>query len=157
VISDTNENLGVMPTGVALGMAESRGVDLVEVSPAARPPVCRMMDFGKFQYERQRRDRKARKQQKTVEIKEIQLRPKTDVHHLGFKMRDARRWIEKGMKVKVRVKFRGREREYPEIARDRLRGIATELQDIAVVELHPGMEGNNMLMVLAPIGDKAGR
>jgi len=80
-----------MPTGVALGMAESRGVDLVEVSPAARPPVCRMMDFGKFQYERQRRDRRARKQQKVVEVKEIQLRPKTDVHHLGFKVRDARR------------------------------------------------------------------
>jgi translation initiation factor IF-3 len=157
VISDTNENLGVIPTSVALDMAESRGVDLVEVSPAARPPVCRMMDFGKFQYERQRRDRRARKQQKSIEVKEIQLRPKTDSHHLGFKVRDARRWIEKGMKVKVRVKFRGREREYPEIARDRLRGIATELQDIAVVELHPGMEGNNMLMVLAPIGDKAGR
>jgi len=146
-----------MPTGVALGMAESRGVDLVEVSPAARPPVCRMMDFGKFQYERQRRDRRARKQQKVVEVKEIQLRPKTDVHHLGFKVRDARRWIEKGMKVKVRVKFRGREREYPEVARARLRDIANELQDIAVVELHPGMEGNNMLMVLAPVGDRAGR
>ncbi|MCE2489300.1 MAG: translation initiation factor IF-3 [Anaerolineae bacterium] len=157
VISDTNENLGVMPTSTALGLAEERGVDLVEVSPAARPPVCRMMDFGKFQYERQRRDRRARKQHKTVEVKEIQLRPKTDMHHLGFKVRDARRWIEKGMKVKVRVKFRGREREYPEIARNRLRGIAEELQDVAVVELHPGMEGNNMLMVLAPIADKSGR
>ena len=135
-------------------MAESRGLDLVEVSPQANPPVCRVMDFGKFQYERQRRERKARKQQKTVEIKEIQLRPKTDDHHLGFKVRDARKWIEKGMKVKVRVRFRGRERDYPDIARERMEGIAAELKDVAVIEQVPSMEGNNMLMVLAPITDK---
>lgn len=138
----------------ALTLAESRGLDLVEVSPNAKPPVCRVMDFGKFQYERQRRERKARKQQKTIEIKEIQLRPKTDDHHLSFKVRDARKWIEKGMKVKVRVRFRGRERDYPDIARERMEGIAAELKDVAVVEQTPSMEGNNMLMILAPLTDK---
>lgn len=149
-----NENLGVMSIRDALALAESRGLDLVEVSPNAKPPVCRIMDFGKFQYERQRRERKARKQQKTVEIKEIQLRPKTDDHHLSFKVRDARKWIEKGIKVKVRVRFRGRERDYPDIARERMEGIAAELKDVAVVEQVPSMEGNNMLMILAPITDK---
>jgi len=154
VISDTNENVGILPVRDALELAESKGLDLVEVSPNAKPPVCRIMDFGKFQYERQRRERKARKQQKSVDIKEIQLRPKTDDHHLSFKVRDARKWIEKGMKVRVRVKFRGRERDYPEIARERMEGIATELQEVAVVEQSPNMEGRDMLMILAPITDK---
>lgn len=112
------------------------------------------MDFGKFQYERQRRERKARKQQKSVDVKEIQLRPKTDDHHLGFKVRRARQWIEDGMKVKVRVRFRGRERDYPDIARNRMQGIADELKDIAVIEQGPNMEGNNMLMILAPMNDR---
>jgi translation initiation factor IF-3 len=154
VITDSNENLGVMPTQKAMEMAEERGLDLVEVSPNAKPPVCRIMDFGKFQYERQRRERKARKTQKVIEVKEIQLRPKTDDHHLSFKVRDARRWIERGIKVKVRVKFRGRERDYPDIARERMVGIAEELKDVAVVEQMPSMEGNNMLMILAPTAEK---
>lgn len=143
-----------MSTRDALAIAENKGMDLVEVSPNAKPPVCRIMDYGKFQYERQKRERKARKQQKQVEIKEIQLRPKTDDHHLSFKVRDARRWIESGMKVRVRVRFRGRERDYPDIARDRMQAIAEELKDVAAVEQSPNMEGSNMLMILAPISDK---
>lgn len=135
-------------------MAESKGLDLVEVSPNAKPPVCRIMDFGKFQYERQRRERRARKQQKTVEVKEIQLSPKTDDHHLSFKIRDARRWIENGMKVRVRVRFRGRERDHPEIGQDRLKAIADELKDVAAVEQMPNMEGGSMLMILAPNSNK---
>lgn len=150
MITDTNDNVGVIPTSEALTMAEERGLDLVEVSPNADPPVCRIMDYGKFQYERQRRDRKARKTQKIIKVKEIQLRPKTNEHHLSFQVRDARRWIEKGMKVRVRVKFRGRERDYPEIARERLAGIVEELQDVAVVEQAPNMEGRDMIMILAP-------
>jgi translation initiation factor IF-3 len=150
IISDTNENVGVMSLAEALELAESKGLDLVEVSPNAKPPVCRIMDFGKFQYERQRRERKARKQQKTVEVKEIQLSPKTDDHHLSFKVRDARKWIESGMKVRVRVRFRGRERDYPDIARDRLKAIAEDLKDVASVEQMPNMEGSAMLMILAP-------
>jgi translation initiation factor IF-3 len=138
----------------ALSMAEERNMDLVEVSSNSDPPVCRIMDFGKFQYEKQRRERKARKQQKNVEVKEIQLRPKTDDHHLGFKIRDARKWIESGMKVRVRIRFRGREITHSEIGRDRLRRIASELEDIAVVEQMPNMEGSTMLMILAPAADK---
>src|SRR5690606_30516240 len=92
LITDTNENIGVVPLRQALEMAEERNLDLVEVSPNADPPVCRIMDFGKFQYEKRRREREAKKQQKVIEVKEIQLRPKTDAHHLGFKVRDARGW-----------------------------------------------------------------
>lgn len=135
-------------------MAEARGLDLVEVSSNASPPVCRIMDFGKFQYERQRKERKARKSQKAVEIKEMQLRPKTDDHHLSFKIRDARKWIEDGMKVRVRIRFRGREITHPEIAQERLKKIAEELKSVAVVEQMPSLEGSTMLMVLAPIPDK---
>ncbi|GIL12569.1 MAG: hypothetical protein BroJett038_12890 [Chloroflexota bacterium] len=138
----------------ALEMAEARELDLVEVSPNADPPVCRIMDFGKFQYEKRRREREAKKQQKTIEIKEIQLRPKTDQHHLSFKVRDARNWIQQGMKVRVRVRFRGRERDYPDIAQDRMLQVANELQDVAMIEQPPTLEGMTMLMVLAPIPDK---
>lgn len=136
-------------------MAEESQLDLVEVAPNANPPVCRIMDFGKFQYEKQRRERKARKQQKNVEIKEIQLGPKTDEHHLGFKIRDARRWIGDGMKVRVRMKFKGREITHPEIGRERLAKIAEELKDVAVVEQKPNLEGRAMLMILAPISEKS--
>lgn len=139
-----------MPLRTALEMAEAKNLDLVEVSPNVEPPVCRIMDFGKFQYEKRRREREARKQQKVIEVKEIQLRPKTDPHHLGFKVRDARDWIKSGMKVRVRARFRGRERDYPDIAMQRMLEIAAELKDVAVVEQPPLMEGNTMLMVLAP-------
>jgi len=148
-------NIGVVSLSRALEMAEESNLDLVEVAPGADPPVCKIMDFGKFQYEKQRRERKARKQQKNVEIKEIQLGPKTDDHHLGFKIRNARRWIEDGMKVRVRVKFKGREITHPEIGRDRLDDIAAQLEDVAVVEQKPNLEGRNMLMILAPISDKS--
>ncbi|NDJ79134.1 MAG: translation initiation factor IF-3 [Chloroflexi bacterium] len=154
LITDTNDNVGVVPIREALQMAADRDLDLVEVAPNADPPVCRIMDFGKFQYERAKKEREARKQQKQVEVKEIRLRPKTDDHHRSFKVRDARRWLEDGMKVKVRIRFRGREITYPEIARDMLREVAEELDDVAVVEQAPNMEGRTMLMVLAPAGEK---
>lgn len=150
LITETGENIGVVSTREALQRAEEAGLDLVEVAPNADPPVCRIMDYGKFQYEQAKKERLARKQQKTVEIKEIRLRPKTTDHHLSFKIRDARRWLEDGMKVRVRIRFRGREITYPEIAREQLDQIADDLKDIAVVEQQPGMEGRTMLMVLAP-------
>jgi translation initiation factor IF-3 len=112
------------------------------------------MDFGKFLYERAKKEREARKLQKVVEVKEIRLRPKTDDHHRGFKVKDARSWLEEGMKVKVRIRFRGREITYPEIARDMLLEVAKDLEDIAIVEQFPNMEGRTMLMVLAPAPDK---
>lgn len=143
-----------MPIQKALQLAAERDLDLVEVAPNADPPVCRIMDFGKFQYERAKKEREARKQQKQIEVKEIRLRPKTDDHHRSFKVRDARRWLEEGMKVKVRIRFRGREITYPEIAHEMLQEVAAELDDIAVVEQAPNMEGRTMLMVLAPAPDK---
>ncbi len=135
-------------------MAQERELDLVEVAPNATPPVVRIMDFGKFLYQKQKRERAAKTQQKTIEVKEIRLRPKTDEHHLGFKIRDARRWLQDGMKVKVRVRFKGREIEYPKIARDMLEIIVKDLQDIAIIEQSPMMEGHTMLMLLAPNPEK---
>jgi len=154
LITDQNENFGVVPIQKALQLAAERELDLVEVAPNATPPVCKLMDFGKFQYERAKKEREARKQQKTIEVKEIRLRPKTDDHHRTFKVRDARRWLEEGMKVKVRIRFRGREITYPEIAREMLEEVAEELKDIAIVEQAANMEGRTMLMVLAPAPEK---
>jgi translation initiation factor IF-3 len=154
LIDENNENIGVVPLKEALQRAADHDLDLVEVAPNADPPVCKIMDFGKFLYERAKKDREARKQQKQIEVKEIRLRPKTDDHHRSFKVRDARRWLEEGMKVKVRIRFRGREITYPEIARDMLVEIADELKDIAVVEQTPNMEGRTMLMVLSPSTEK---
>lgn len=131
-------------------MAREAGLDLVEVAPNANPPVCRVLDYGKFLYERTKKEREARKAQKQIEVKEIRLRPKTTEHHRSFKVRDARRWLEKGMKVKVRIRFRGREITYPEIALEDLKEIAEELADVAVVEQAPKLDGRTMLMVLAP-------
>ncbi len=150
LIDEDGTHVGVVTLSEALTVAHDRGLDLVEVSPAADPPVARVMDYGKFLYQQAKREREARKAQKQVEVKEIRLRPKTTDHHRSFKMRDARRWLEDGMKVKVRMRFRGREITYPEIAREQLAEIAEELSDVAVVEQRPNMEGRTMLMVLAP-------
>lgn len=133
-----------------MSIAREADLDLVEVAPNANPPVCRVMDYGKFLYERTKKEREARKSQVKVEIKEIRLRPKTTDHHRGFKVRDARRWLESGKKVKVRIRFRGREITYPEIALNDLKKIAEDLSDVGVVEQPPSMEGRSMLMVLAP-------
>jgi translation initiation factor IF-3 len=150
LINENGENVGVVGIREALALAEQSGLDLVEIAPNAEPPVCKILDFGKFQYEQARKEREARKQQKQIEVKEIRLRPKTNEHHRSFKVRDARRWLEEGMKVKVRIRFRGREITYPEIARQLLEDVAKDLEDIAIIEVHPGMEGRTMLMVLAP-------
>ena len=135
-------------------MAREAQLDLVEISPQAEPPVVQIMDFGKFLYEQHKKEREAKKAQKVIEVKEIQLRPKTDPHHRGFKVRDARKWLEEGMKVKVRVRFRGREIAYPQLAREDLDEVAKDLADIAVIEQYPNMEGRTMLMVLAPAPEK---
>jgi translation initiation factor IF-3 len=150
LIDGDGKNVGVVSLREAQDLAYDADLDLVEVAPNADPPVCKIMDFGKFQYEQAKKEREARKQQKTVEIKEIRLRPKTTEHHRSFKVRDARRWLEDGMKVRVRIRFRGREITYPEIGLEALDEIAAELEDVAVIEQRPGMEGRTMLMVLAP-------
>lgn len=150
VIDAEGENLGVMPTFQAQRLADDAELDLVEIAPNARPPVTRVMDFGKFLYEQSKKEREARKSQKQVEIKEIQLRPKTNDHHAGFKVKNARRWLEEGKKVKVRIRFRGREITYPEVAMQQLNEIVEDLSDVSVVEQRPLLDGRTMLMVLAP-------
>ncbi len=150
LIGADNENVGVVPIEEARRMAREAGLDLVEVAPNAEPPVCRIMDFGKFIYERTKKEREARKAQTKIEVKEIRLRPKTNVHHRSFKVRDARRWLEDGMKVKVRIRFRGREIDYLDLALVDLREVAEELADVATVEQPPALEGKSMLMLLAP-------
>jgi translation initiation factor IF-3 len=137
----------VIATREALRMAHEAELDLVEVAPNSSPPVCRIMDFGKFLYEREKKDREARRAQTKVEVKEIRLRPKTTDHHRDFKVDDARRWLEHNMKVRVTIRFRGREITYPEIALEDLREIAHELADVSTVEQAPAIEGRAMTKV----------
>jgi translation initiation factor IF-3 len=155
LIGPQNENFGVVPIQKALQIARDAELDLVEVSPTSEPPVCRVLDFGKFLYERTKKEREAKKAQTKIEVKEIRLRPKTNEHHRGFKTRDARRWLLEGNKVKVTIRFRGREITYPEIALEDLKEIAEELVDVAIIEQSPNIEGRTMGMVLAPA--KAGK
>jgi len=149
LIGADGENVGVVPIDEAMRLAHEADVDLVEVAPNADPPVCRVMDFGKFIYERTKKEREARRAQTKIEIKEIRLRPKTNVHHRSFKVRDARRWLDEGIKVKVRIRFRGREIDYLDLALIDLKEVAEELSDVALVEQAPALEGRSMLMVLS--------
>jgi len=150
LIGPDGGNVGVVSIEEALRIAREADLDLVEVAPNSDPPVCRVLDYGKFLYEKAKKDREARKAQTKVEIKEVRLRPKTSDHHRSFKVRDARRWLTEGKKVRVRIRFRGREIHYPEIALQDLQGIAEELADVGVIEQAPMMEGRTMLMTLAP-------
>jgi len=150
LIGANGENIGVVSIKQALQIARDAELDLVEVSGNTTPPVCRVMDFGKFIYERAKKEREAKKAQTKIEIKEIRLRPKTNEAHRGFKVDDARRWLLQGHKVRVTVKFRGREMDYPEIALEDLKEIATSLADVATIEIPPQMEGRTMLVVLVP-------
>ena len=150
LIDAEGENRGSVSIDEAMRIAEAAQLDLVEVAPNAKPPVCRVIDFGKFTYERNKKEREARRQQKKVEVKEIRLRPKTTEHHRGFKVKAARKWLQDGKKVKVRVRFRGRERDYPELALEDMKEIAEELQDISIIETAPAFEGRTLLMILAP-------
>jgi translation initiation factor IF-3 len=145
------KQLGIYPTREALRLGEERGLDLVEVAPGANPPVCRLMDYGKFMYERARREREARKAQKQIEVKEIRLRPKIADHDVTVKTNQARQFLAEGSKVKVRVRFRGREITHREIAQELLQRVAAQMSDVAMVEQRPEMEGNTMLMILAPV------
>ena len=142
--------MGIVSRTDALQRAEDAGFDLVEIAPNADPPVCRIMNFGKFRYEKEKKEREARKAQTKVEMKEIRLRPKTNEHHRGFKVRDARRWLQSGIKVRVTIRFRGREITYPELALEDLREIAEELSDVGDIEQAPNMEGRSMFMMLVP-------
>jgi translation initiation factor IF-3 len=150
LIDETGKQLGIYSTREALRLADDRGLDLVEVAPGANPPVCRLLDYGKFIYEKGRRDREARKAQKQISVKEIRLRPKIADHDMTIKINQARQFLAEGAKVRVRVRFRGREITHQEIAKTLLDKVSELMGDVAVIEQTPGMEGNTMLMILAP-------
>jgi len=134
----------------AIRLANEADLDLVEVAPNSEPPVCRIMDFGKFLYEKTKKEREARRAQTKIEVKEIRLRPKTNVYHQGFKIKDARGWLLLGNKVRVRIRFRGREIDYVDLALTDLKRVAEELADVSTIEQAPVMEGRSVVMVLAP-------
>jgi translation initiation factor IF-3 len=150
VIVDEGDQLGVMATHEALRLAEEKGLDLVEISPRAFPPVCRIMDYGKYKYEEAKKKQQARKKASTVEIKEIKFRPKTEGHDLAFKVKHIRRFVEAGNKVRLVVVFRGREITHPQTGQSMLNRVIEMVTDIASVEANANMEGRRMLMVIAP-------
>ncbi|MBC7255666.1 MAG: translation initiation factor IF-3 [Chloroflexi bacterium] len=150
LIDETGKQLGIYPIREALRVAEERGLDLVEIAPTANPPVCRLLDYSKYMYERARREREARKAQKQIEIKEIQVRPKTADHDVEVKLNRAREFLAEGAKVRVRVRFRGREIAHQDLALELLERLAAQMSDVAVVEQKPMLEGRALLMVLAP-------
>jgi len=152
LIDQNGTNHGVVSIDEARNLAEEANLDLVEVAPGAKPPVCRIMDYGKFSYEFTKKEREARKRQKKIEIKTIRLTPRTDDFHRDIGVRNARRWLNEGKKVKFMVRFRAREITYPELGQKALQDIAEELSDIAVVEQKPKLEGWRMTLMLAPEG-----
>lgn len=151
LIDHTGKNQGVVLTQDARDMAREAGLDLVEVAPNADPPVVRIMDYGKFSYEKTKREREARKHQKQIEIKTIKFSPKTAQFHRDINVRKARGWLKEGKKVKVVIRFKGREIHYPEIAHNIMTSVAEELKDVGSVEQMPNMEGRTMVMMLTPV------
>ena len=156
LIGDDGEQVGVLPVREALTLAQSRGLDLVEVSPTARPPVCRIMDYGKFKYEQNRRARKAKKKQHIVHLKEIKMRPKIEDHDYGFKMDHARGFLEERNKVKFTITFRGREMAHQEIGHKLIAKIVAELTEVATVESPARSEGRTLSMVVMPKPPRGG-
>jgi translation initiation factor IF-3 len=150
VIGDDGEMVGVLSRDDALRMAEDSGLDLVEIQPNADPPVCRIMDFGKFRFEQQKKNQAAKKKQKIVEIKELKFRPVTDVGDYQVKMRNLRRFIEEGDKVKVNIRFKGREMAHTELGLAMAAKIEADLGDEVTVEQRPRLEGRQMIMMIAP-------
>ncbi|MEY4547588.1 MAG: translation initiation factor [Pseudomonadota bacterium] len=150
VVLDDGSQLGVMPTSEALKAAEGRGLDLVEVNPKSVPPVCKILDFGRYKYEEKKRASDAKRKQTVVELKEVKLRPKTDDHDLQVKVRSARRFLESGNKVKFTVRFRGREITHPQRAQMQLDWLVEQLVDLANLEQRPQMEGRTMSAIVGP-------
>lgn len=149
VVDADGEMRGVMPVADALKLAEDAGLDLVEVSPNAEPPVCKVLDYGKYKYEQQKKASEARKKQKTVDVKEVKIRPGIEEHDYQVKLRNARKFLENGDKVKVTMRFRGREMAHQEIGFDLLKRMVEELSDVGKVDLQPKMEGRQIIMVMS--------
>lgn len=154
VISDLGEQLGIMATKEALRLANEQGVDLVEVAPQAKPPVCKLMDFGKYQYEQRKKNQEAKKKQVQVQLKEVKLRPKTDEHDLQTKLNHVRRFLSKGDRCKITLFFRGREIVHKEQGKAILDNVLQEISDVARLEQEPKFEGRTMHMIVAPLSPK---
>lgn len=153
LIDENGEQIGIVPTREALQMAIEKNLDLVEVAPGAKPPVCRLMDFGKFRYEQSKRDKEAKKKQKVITVKEVKMRPKIDHHDFLVKAKNARRFLENGDKVKVTIMFRGREISHAQLGQQLCLKFAEELASLSSVEKEPKVEGRNMIMILTPRSD----
>jgi len=151
VIGSDGGNLGTLPLNKAIEIAKQEGLDLIEISPNAKPPVCKIMDMGKYKYDLQKKANVAKKKQKTVALKEIKLRPGTDTHDYNFKIKNAKKFITKGDKVKFTVKFKGREMQHTELGKELMNKIIEETKEIAKVESRPKFEGRQMIMIIQPI------
>ena len=151
VITNDGNNLGILNTNEAISKAKEEGLDLIEISPKARPPVCKIMDMGKFKYDAQKKANKAKKKQKKIELKEIKLRPVTEIHDYSFKIKNAQKFISKGDKVKFTIKFKGRELRHSHLGNELMEKIKQDMQEIGRVELQPKFDGKQMIMVIQPL------
>ena len=151
VIASDGENLGVLNTNEAISMAKNQGLDLIEIAPNANPPVCKIMDMGKYKYDQQKKLNKAKKKQKKIELKEIKLRPVTEVHDYTFKIKNAQKFLSKGDKVKFTIRFKGREMQHTNLGKDLMEKIKIDMETIGKVELQPKFDGKQMIMVIQPL------
>jgi translation initiation factor IF-3 len=151
VIASSGENLGILNTNQAIAMAKEEGLDLIEIAPKANPPVCKIIDMGKFKYDAQKKANKAKKKQKVVSLKEIKLRPVTGTHDYEFKVKNAKKFIVKGDKVKFTIRFKGRELQHSHLGNELMNKIKEDMKDIGKVELDPKFDGKQMIMVIQPL------
>ena len=151
VIGSNGENLGILNTNKAIAMAKEEGLDLIEIAPNAKPPVCKIIDMGKFKYEAQKKANKAKKKQKKIELKEIKLRPVTEVHDYNFKLKNAQKFLAKGDKVKFTIRFKGRELMHSNLGSDLMNRIQEDIKSVGKVEMSPKFEGRQMIMVIQPL------
>ena len=151
VIGSDGNNLGILNTNEAISIAKEQGLDLIEIAPNAKPPVCKIIDMGKFKYDAQKKANVAKKKQKIVALKEIKMRPVTETHDYEFKVKNAKKFIEKGDKVKFTIRFKGRELQHSHLGKELMDKIKVDMQDIGKVELHPKFDGKQMIMVIQPL------
>ena len=151
VISSDGRNLGILNTNEAISIAKNQGLDLIEIAQNAKPPVCKIMDMGKYKYDAQKKANKAKKKQKKIEIKEIKLRPVTEIHDYTFKIKNAQKFLSKGDKVKFTIKFKGRELQHSNLGHDLMKKIKTDMETLGKVELQPKFDGKQMIMIIQPI------
>jgi len=151
VIGSTGENLGIIDTNKAISMAKEEGLDLIEIAPNAKPPVCKIIDMGKYKYDAQKKANKAKKKQKKIELKEIKLRPVTETHDYNFKLKNAQKFLSKGDKVKFTIRFKGRELQHSNLGHDLMNKIQEDIKLVGKVEMNPKFDGKQMIMVIQPL------